>query len=448
MTRFDDETSFMSSGTDTSTIQSREELHKKIPKHLLPKFIFNLPPAQLIQFWSRLYKGTNTEFCHEYELSELALHKMTTPVNTSPPSSSFSIFDYYNHHPKVSVPCLLAMRSYLLDVKSRDELKSFYLSTVNEMVDCVTHRCTTTTSVASMDATHTDNHFTEQQTCTSSVIKGIVFIDGDNSSHCLDDLKSEKKENELPLVKHAEDYHFVIVMSKGVFSKSLIGFECRSWASILESFNNVKSAVDVALQTCIVTLHLKLQEFPQIPFYIATSDQFGIEIVDQIQNLGNLKRQVFRIDTSSTKLAHYLSSEVQKVQGEERCHHDHHHHQQEIMDTITKRLSSIAIRDYESSQSNSNEREKIATHLPPRSREFATAATTTATTTAIDQELIDFYHSNWKGTHAAFCRAYGFIDPSNFSRWRRGNGNYKSRASTLAVLQYRHDIESETKLQQ
>ncbi|KAG2386450.1 hypothetical protein C9374_002194 [Naegleria lovaniensis] len=57
-----------------------------------------------------------------------------------------------------------------------------------------------------------------------------------------------------------------------------------------------------------------------------------------------------------------------------------------------------------------------------------------------DEELRKFYDANRYhfSSHAEFCRRYGNIDSSNFSKWRRGLKS--SPASRNAVLQFKADI--------
>ncbi|KAG2386449.1 hypothetical protein C9374_002193 [Naegleria lovaniensis] len=435
---------------------------------MLEEFIYLLDSEKLISYFKEVYPSDNhyKEFCEEYDINDINFQKLISGKRL------------YNSG-------LVSIRNYLIakfcDKKHQVETGTFH-TTTNQMIKKITN---------SLNSSN------------NSPCKGIVFIDADNSIYCLKYISdlAMKANNFYDLhivivmskgmtsnkLIGLETRHWVSIIQAATNSKSAVDIALQSAAIALSlELDKIDSDIPFFIVSADHFSEESVQQLTSIgrgrkSFRIDTS--INKDLTTYFQNYfgGSSEKSMENhiihnnsdlAHSTTTKLTHNVKKALEPIIPSEKPASSsmplsmaNNEPLSKIQKNLYPTLPTPPIRfpvvsvntnidtlpnRFSDVQSRSNQvmqplyvRPPIVTTLKPSASVVNPSCDNIHTYSALtDEELRKFYHDNCYhfSSHAEFCRRYGNIDSSNFSKWRRGLKS--SPASRNAVLQFKSDIES------
>jgi hypothetical protein len=257
--------------------------------------------------------------------------------------------------------------------------------------------------------------------------KYLILVDGDNAINKLLPILFE-------LDKDLGSVHIIIFVSLSASkNKKLSSFSETQSMSIVKT--NVDGANSVDLY---MTLFCgRISNFDNCPTIgIVTEDHFGPNLTRLLESLNVSSVFILPIDLEKKKSEEDLLSTINTstrslqslwrgkwLQSMERF--------SEIFKLDKQRLRSW----YENNQLDEEIIRVVSDFVFEKTEETVIETSGTELT---DDFLREFYKNNWNDTHAQFCRTYGSVLCSNFSRWLSGKMKFNT-PSRNAVIQYYHN---------
>ncbi|MCK4967762.1 MAG: hypothetical protein KAS12_01790 [Candidatus Aenigmarchaeota archaeon] len=206
-------------------------------------------------------------------------------------------------------------------------------------------------------------------------ISGIIFVDGDNASDCLQYLQQSIESSPT----NSRFLLVIFVLGKYLTPSKHIITNMSPYTFIIRTLTSAKAATDVVVIRLVDQIHRILSAYLSIPFAICTRDNFGEELCMGL--------------AMENRWATLVKS------------HDE-------LDIWTKNIHTEPIL------------QKKITSVPM----------VTNTVPKNDEALRELYVKYWTKTHAQFCRTFN-VEATNFLSWRRRK-RYNDKNSRNAVRRF------------